>query len=115
MTRASHSKKSAMPHVPFSVPHSLPVPEAAARLLAGVPKLEKALPPGGHVTAEQIGDDGMRLDIGVMGQTIVVDSQLTPEAVQGTIAVPMMLTMMKGQIVQMVESSVAKMLAKGAA
>lgn len=115
MTPAINSKKPAMPKVPFSVPHNLPVPEAAARLLAGVPKLERALPPGGTVTAEQIGADGMRLDIGVMGQTITVDSHLTDDAVQGTVAVPMMMTMMKGQILQIVESSVAKMLAKGAA
>ncbi|SEN17556.1 Putative polyhydroxyalkanoic acid system protein (PHA_gran_rgn) [Loktanella fryxellensis] len=101
-----------MPKVAFHVPHTLPVEDAAARLLAGIPKLEKAIPGGGTVEAERIGDDGMQLCIGIMGQTIVVDSTLTADSVAGTVDVPLVLTMMKGQIAQMVETAVARMLSK---
>ena len=100
-----------MPTLPFRVPHALPRDEAATRLLAGVPKLEKALPGGAKVAATRVGDDRMLLKINVMAQTINVDSVLTADAVAGTVDVPLMMTMMGGQITQMVESAVARMLA----
>lgn len=99
-----------MPRIPFSVTHSLPIDVAAQRLLAGVPKLEKAIPGGGKVEATQIGEDGMLLRIGVMGQTITVDSILTADAVGGTVEIPLVLAMMKGQISQMVEGAITRML-----
>lgn len=101
-----------MAKVPFRVTHTLTQQAASDRLLAGIPKLEKALPGGGTVVASRHGDDRMRLDIGLMGQTIVVDAVLTPEDVSGTVAVPMMLAMMKGQISDMVEDAITRMLAK---
>ncbi len=101
-----------MAKVPFSVTHALPVEIAATRLLAGVPKLEKAIPGGGSVVPTRVGDDGMRLEIGAMGQTITVNAVLTTESVTGTVDIPLMLTMMKSQIADMVETSVARMLAK---
>ena len=99
-----------MPAVPFRVSHDLPVEDAARRLMAGVPKLEKAIPGGAAVTATQVGDDGMNLRIVAMGQTITVESVLTRDAVTGVVQVPLTLMLMKAQIGQMVESSVARML-----
>ncbi|WP_394152182.1 hypothetical protein [Loktanella salsilacus] len=99
-----------MPRIPFSVPHTMPVEVAAQRLLNGVPKLEKAIPGGGKVDATRIGEDGMLLRIGVMGQTIVVDAILTADAVGGTVEIPMVLAMMKGQVSQMVEGAITRML-----
>ena len=99
-----------MPAISFNVPHDLAVEDAAQRLMAGVPKLEKAIPGGADVTATRVGDDGMTLRIVAMGQVITVDSVLTPDAVSGTVQVPLTLTLMKTQIGQMVESSVARML-----
>ncbi|WP_102109717.1 polyhydroxyalkanoic acid system family protein [Oceaniglobus roseus] len=101
-----------MAGVNFHVPHDLDVEEAAARLLAGLPKLERSIPGGGQVAAERVGADGMHLTIGVMGQKIVVRSVLTEEAVSGTVEVPMMLSMMRMQIAEEVERSVGRMLAK---
>jgi hypothetical protein len=102
-----------MPRIPFSVAHSLPVEVAAERLLAGVPKLEKAIPGGGQIEATQIGEDGMLLRIGVMGQTIIVVSVLTSDAVGRTVEIPLVLAVMKGQISQLVEGAIAKMLRAG--
>ena len=99
-----------MPAVPFCVPHDLAPDRAAERLLVGVPKLEKAIPGGAHVTATRVGDDGMQLRIAAMGQVIGVDAVLTPTTVEGTVQVPLTLSLMKGQIAQMVETSVARML-----
>ena len=98
--------------VPFSVPHDLPKEEAAARLLAGVPKLESKLPPGGTVEARRVGDDGMLLEISLMGQHVAVDSLLTDSAVEGQVKIPAMMALMKFQIVGMVTDSVSRMLAK---
>ena len=99
-----------MPAISFHVPHDLSVEVAAERLLAGVPKLEKVIPGGAEVTATRVGNDGMNLRIVAMGQVITVDSVLTEDAVEGTVQVPLTLTLMKAQIGQMVESSVARML-----
>ena len=99
-----------MPAISFNVPHDLPVEVAAERLMAGVPKLEKAIPGGAEVTATRVGDDGMNLRIVAMGQVIAVESVLTGDAVSGTVQVPLALALMKAQIGQMVESSVARML-----
>ncbi|KQI67513.1 Putative polyhydroxyalkanoic acid system protein (PHA_gran_rgn) [Loktanella sp. DSM 29012] len=103
-----------MPSVDFNVPHALPKEDAAARLLAGIPKLEKAIPGGGDVQAERVGDDGMILSIKAMGQTITVDSVLSDSAVSGQVKVPLMLAMMQTQIRDMVQDSVTRMLAKPA-
>lgn len=103
-----------MPSIDFTVPHALSKEDAAARLLAGIPKLEKAIPGGGDVTAERVGDDGMILSIKAMGQTITVDSVLTDTAVGGQVNVPLILAMMQNQIRDMVQDSVSRMLAKPA-
>ena len=99
-----------MSTIAFHVPHDLPSDVAAARLLDGVPQLEKAIPGGAQVTATPVGDDGMSLRIVAMGQVIGVDAVLTAQAVTGTVKVPLALTLMKSQIGQMVEVSVARML-----
>ena len=99
-----------MPAITFNVPHDLTAAEAAQRLMAGVPKLEKAIPGGAEVTATRVGDDGMNLRIVAMGQVITVDSVLTEDAVKGTVQVPLTLALMKAQIGQMVESAVTRML-----
>jgi hypothetical protein len=78
-----------------------------------VPKLEKAIPGGGQIEAPQIGEDGMLLRIGVMGQTITGDAVLTFDAVGGTVEALLVLAVMKGQISQMVEGTIAKMLGAG--
>ena len=75
-----------------------------------MPKLENATPGGGQIEAPQIGEDGMLLRIGVMGQTISVDAVLTSDAVGGTVEIPLVLAVMKGQISQMVEGAITRML-----
>ncbi|WP_165351978.1 polyhydroxyalkanoic acid system family protein [Salipiger sp. IMCC34102] len=104
-----------MPKVDFTVPHSLPREEATARLLAGVPKLRGKLPPGGTVDARRVGEDGMVLDIGLMGQQVTVDSRLTDTSVDGQVRIPAMMALMKGQIADMVTDAITRMLAKPAA
>ena len=99
-----------MPTVPFRVSHDLSRAEAADRLMAGVPKLEQAIPGGASVDATRVGEDGMTLRITAMGQVITVESVLTDDAVSGTVGLPLTLTLMKTQIAQMVEQSVARML-----
>ena len=47
-----------MPATTFTVPHDLTREEAAARLLAGVPKLESLIPGGGSVKAERDNNRG---------------------------------------------------------
>jgi hypothetical protein len=78
-----------------------------------VPKLEKAIPGGGQIEAPQIGEDGMLLRIGVMGPTITGYAVLTSDAVGGTVEALLVLAVMKGQISQMVEGIIAKMLRAG--
>lgn len=78
-----------------------------------MPKLENATPGGGQIEAPQIGEDGMLLRIGVMGQTISVDAVLTSDAVGGTVEIPLVLAVMKGQIFQMVEGAITKMVRAG--
>ena len=96
----------------FTVSHDLSREEAAARLLAGIPKLEEKIPGGAKVSAEQEGEHRMNLTIVAMGQTIRIASRLEEAAVTGDVKVPMMMAMMKGQIVGVVEDAVARMLAK---
>ena len=78
-----------------------------------MPKLENATPGGGQIEAPQIGEDGMLLRIGVMGPTITGFAVLTSDAVSGTVEALLVLAVMKGQISQMVEGIIAKMLRAG--
>ena len=55
----------------------------------------------------------MLLRIGVMGPTITGDAVLTSDAVGGTVEALLVLAVMKGQISQMVEGIIAKMLRAG--
>ena len=96
----------------FTVRHDLSREEAAARLLAGIPKLEQKIPGGAKVEADQQGEDRMLLTIHAMGQVIRIDSRLEEAAVTGDVTVPLMMKMMKGQIVSVVEDAVSRMLAK---
>jgi len=103
-----------MASLDFAVPHDLDRAEARRRIEAGLPKLEAAIPGNAEVAAEWQAEDRMHLTIRVMGQTITVDGELTGTEVRGMTAVPMMLSMMAGQIGEMVSDSIRRMLAKPA-
>jgi len=104
-----------MARIDFTVPHDLDQPEARRRIEAGLPKLEAAIPGGAEVTSDWQDQERMVLTIRVMGQTIVVDGAVTGSEVRGETRVPMMLSMMAGQIRDMVTESISRMLAKPAA
>ena len=55
----------------------------------------------------------MLMRIGVMGQTISVDDVLTSDAVGGTVEIPLVLAVMKGQISKTVEGAITKMVRAG--
>ncbi|MGR3453121.1 polyhydroxyalkanoic acid system family protein [Pseudooceanicola sp.] len=101
-----------MAKVEFAVPHDLDAAEARRRIEAGLPKLQAAIPGNAEVEAEWQGAERMVLTIRVMGQTVTVDGEVTETEVLGVTKVPMMMSMMAGQIGDMVTESITRMLAK---
>ncbi|MGE7206500.1 polyhydroxyalkanoic acid system family protein [Sphingomonas sp. NPDC019816] len=102
-----------MASVNFDVPHELGRTEARRRIELGLPKLESKIPGGGQVTSEWPAEDRLILTIIAMGQTVKADMNIADTAVTGTVAIPMMLSMMAGPISEFVKTSAEKMLAKG--
>lgn len=114
---ACHSHRSeriaVMASVNFDIPHDLGRAEARRRIVQGLPKLESKIPGGGQVTSEWPAEDRLMLTIIAMGQTVKADMNITDHAIAGTVAIPMMLSMMAGPISEFVKTSAEKMLAKG--
>ncbi|WP_375691305.1 polyhydroxyalkanoic acid system family protein [Pseudooceanicola sp. LIPI14-2-Ac024] len=101
-----------MAKIDFTVPHALALDEVRARIAAGIPKLREKIPGGAEVEADWQPENRLVLSIKAMGQTITVDGELAETEVRGVTSVPMMLSMMAGQIGEMVQDSIARMLAK---
>lgn len=98
----------------IDIPHSLGVAEAKRRIDAGLPKLEQHIPGGGSVDARWTTDTLLDMTIAAMGQSIPVQLRVEETVVRGTVAVPMLLKMMKGPIADFVKTSAQKMLSKPA-
>ncbi|WP_233420089.1 polyhydroxyalkanoic acid system family protein [Sphingomonas paucimobilis] len=101
-----------MASVDFDIPHELGQAEARRRIEQGLPKLEAHIPGGGQVQSEWPADDRLMLTIIAMGQTVKADMNIADRAITGTVAIPMMLSMMAGPISEFVKTSAEKMLAK---
>ncbi|WP_230482491.1 polyhydroxyalkanoic acid system family protein [Sphingomonas sp. Leaf21] len=101
-----------MASVNFDIPHALGHAAARRRIEQGLPKLEAKIPGGGQVTSEWPADDRLMLTIIAMGQTVKADMNIADDALRGTVAIPMMLSMMAGPIGEFVKTSAEKMLAK---
>ncbi|WP_294239118.1 polyhydroxyalkanoic acid system family protein [uncultured Sphingomonas sp.] len=101
-----------MASVNFDIPHNLGHAEARRRIEQGLPKLEAHIPGGGQVTSEWPADDRLMLTIIAMGQTVKADMDIADDSLRGTVAIPMMLSMMAGPIGEFVKTSAEKMLAK---
>lgn len=102
-----------MASIPFDIPHHLGKQEARRRIEAGLPKLEQHIPGGGRVEADWQADDRLAMTIHAMAQKVAVQLAVEEDALRGTVAVPMMLSMMAGPISEFVKTSAEKMLAKG--
>ena len=98
----------------FDIPHDLGKAEARRRIEAGLPKLAAHIPGGGTVEPEWHGEDRLSLAIRAMGQKIAADLDIGETAVNGTVKIPMMLSMMAGPIGEFVKTSAEKMLSKPA-
>ncbi|GAA3251681.1 polyhydroxyalkanoic acid system family protein [Sphingomonas yabuuchiae] len=96
----------------FRHPHSLGHAEARRRIEQGLPKLEAKIPGGGQVSSEWPAEDRLILTIIAMGQTVKADMEIADTALRGTVAIPMMLSMMAGPIGEFVKTSAEKMLSK---
>ncbi len=101
-----------MASVNFDIPHSLGHAEARRRIEQGLPKLEAKIPGGGQVSSEWPAEDRLILTIIAMGQTVKADMEIADTALRGTVAIPMMLSMMAGPIGEFVKTSAEKMLGK---
>ena len=101
-----------MASVDFDIPHELGQAEARRRIEQGLPKLEAHIPGGGQVQSEWPAADRLMLTIIAMGQTVKADMNIADRAITGTVAIPMMLSMMAGPISEFVKTSAEKMLAK---
>ncbi|MET4896091.1 polyhydroxyalkanoic acid system family protein [Sphingomonadaceae bacterium jetA1] len=101
-----------MASVNFDIPHELGLAEARRRIEQGLPKLEAHIPGGGQVSTEWPAEDRLMLTILAMGQTVKADMNIADTAVTGTVAIPMMLSMMAGPIGEFVKTSAEKMLSR---
>ncbi|MGR3323349.1 MAG: polyhydroxyalkanoic acid system family protein [Pseudooceanicola sp.] len=99
----------------FEIAHDLGQEEARRRIAAGIPKLREKIPGNPEVAAEWQDGGRLALRITAMGQTIRVDGEVGEDAVRGETRVPVMLSVMAGQIADVVRESITRMLAKPAA
>ncbi len=111
---ASLQRVHPMPDMQFDIPHDLGTAEARRRVVAGLPKLAAHIPGGGTVEPEWRSEDALTLAIKAMGQKILAELEIGETNVNGTVRIPIMLSMMAGPIGEFVKVSAEKMLSKAA-